>query len=145
MITRQIVLPVFAAEADSGDALVAELRSFIPDGIISAVLFGSYARGDMGPHSDIDVVIVAADQVAVDAALESIDAAAVEMRAAFGASVSLLGYTLAKVKELEPGTFIDGVLKDWIVLKGAAPYEWGDLVEGVQDGRRGAAASPRRL
>jgi predicted nucleotidyltransferase len=133
MITRQIVLPVFAAEADSGDALVAELKSFIPDGIISAVLFGSYARGDMGPHSDIDVVVVAADQAAVDAALESIDGAAGEMRAAFGASVSALGYTLAKVKELEPGTFIDGVLKDGIVLRGAAPYEWGDLVEDTSD------------
>jgi predicted nucleotidyltransferase len=141
LVTRDVVLPTFRAEARSGDTLLAELRTFIPDGFVSAVLFGSYARGDMRPGSDIDVLVVGADRAALDAFLDALSARAAEARAVFGATVSVLGYTLEQVNALRgSGSFIDGVVEDGIVIYGAAPYEWGDLVEGAQDGGRGGGA-----
>lgn len=138
LITRALVLSAFEAEAGSGDVLIAELRRSIPEGFVSAVLFGSYARGDMRPGSDVDVLLVGTDRSALDEALDALDAAAAEMRAVFGATVSVMGYTLEQVNTLRgSGTFIDGVAKDGIVIYGAAPYEWGDLVESTADGGGG--------
>jgi predicted nucleotidyltransferase len=138
LVTRALVLPAFEAEAGSGDLLIAELRRFMPEGFISAVLFGSYARGDMRPGSDVDVLLVGTDRIALDSALDSLDAIAAEMRAVFGATVSVMGYTLEQVNALRgSGSFIDGVVEDGIVIYGAATYEWGDLVEGTADGGGG--------
>jgi predicted nucleotidyltransferase len=131
-------MPTFRAEADSEDALLAELRVVLPSGFISAVLFGSYARGDARPGSDVDVMLVGSEQRALDAALDALSARASEVRAVFGATVSVLGYTLEQVNGLRgSGSFIDGVIEDGIVIYGAAPYEWGDLVENAQDGGGG--------
>jgi predicted nucleotidyltransferase len=138
VITRDLVLPAFGAEADSSDALLAELRSFIPGGFLSAVLFGSYARGDTRPESDVDVLLVGSDRRALDVALDALSARAAEARAVFGATLSVVGYTLGEVNALRGnGSFVDGVLEDGIAIYGAAPYEWGDLVEGTKDGGRG--------
>jgi len=146
LITRTLVIPAFESEAASGDRLLGELRSLIPTGFVSAVLFGSYARGDMRPGSDVDVLLVGTDRSALDSALNSLDAAAAEMRAVLGATVSVMGYTLEQVDALRgSGTFIDGVVEDGIVIYGAAPYEWGDLVEGTADsggGGRGVTSVP---
>ena len=138
LITRTLVIPAFESEAASGDRLLGELRSLITTGFVSAVLFGSYARGYMRPGSDVDVLLVGTDRSALDSALNSLDAAAAEMRAVLGATVSVMGYTLEQVDALRvSGTFIDGVVEDGIVIYGAAPYEWGDFVEGTADGGGG--------
>jgi predicted nucleotidyltransferase len=138
LITRDLVVPAFEAEGRSGDALLAELRAFIPAGFTSAVLFGSYARGDMRPGSDLDVLLVGSERSALDTALDALSARAAEARAVFGATLSVLSHTIGEVNALRgSGSFIDGVMEDGIVIYGAAPYEWGDLVEGAQDGGRG--------
>jgi predicted nucleotidyltransferase len=138
LITVGLVMPAFESESDSGEALVDELRAMLPAGFVSAILFGSYARGDMRPRSDVDVLLVGPDRGALDSALDRLSANAAAMRATFGATVSVMGYTLEQVNALRgSGSFIDGVIEDGIVIYGAAPYEWGDLVEGGQDCGRG--------
>jgi predicted nucleotidyltransferase len=138
LITRELVLPTFEAEAGSVDALLTGLRAFIPSGFVSAVLFGSYARGDMRPGSDIDVLLVGADRAALDAALDALSARAAEARAVFGTTLSVVGHTMVEVNALRgSGSFIDGVMEDGIVIYGAAPYEWGDFREDAKDSRGG--------
>lgn len=76
-----------------------------------------------------------ASPAALDAALDALSARAAEAHAVFGATLSVVGYTLGEVNALRgSGSFIDGVLEDGIVIDGVAPYEWGDLVEGGPDG-----------
>jgi predicted nucleotidyltransferase len=137
LITRDVVLPVFEAEGKSNETLLAALRSFVPENVYSAVLFGSYARGDMRPGSDIDVLLVGVDQAAADAAVESMDAANSAMMATFGAPVSAMGYTLERVRALRgAGSFIDDVFRDGVVLRGAQLWEW-EMSDGSSENQGG--------
>jgi hypothetical protein len=134
VITREVVLSLFAAEDGSGVALVDALRGFMPGEIEAAVLFGSYARGEMRPDSDIDVLVVARDRGALDAALDAIDSRAGEMNATTGATVSVLGHTLEQVRALRgSGTFVDDVFTDGVPICGTPPSLWGDLDGTDQD------------
>jgi len=130
LITRDVVLPAFAAEAASGEATLGALRRFVPSDVLSAVIFGSYARGDWRPDSDLDVLIVCEDSASLAEALDEMDAAAEEMHAVFGTTVSVLGHTLAEVNALRgSGTFIDAAIAEGVVIRGTAPVEWGSLHE----------------
>ena len=64
--------------------------------IQSVVLFGSVARGDDTPDSDLDLLLIVADADARERLLERFDDAAPHFRAAFGCRVRPLAYTLAE-------------------------------------------------
>lgn len=121
-----VVLPALAAEVSAPDAVVAELKAAAPEGIVSLVLFGSYARGDQVPLSDVDLLVVAESASAVASALEHLDARLAELRARIGARVSVLGYTLDAAVHLvqQRDNLMDGVVRDGIVLAGVSPHDW---------------------
>ena len=53
--------PLLQAERDVPEDLVDDLAGAFQDEAVSVVLFGSYARGDQTPGSDVDVALVADD------------------------------------------------------------------------------------
>ena len=56
----RILRPAFEAEHALGEGLLTELRDGLDDPRIArAILFGSFARGDEVPTSDVDVLVVA--------------------------------------------------------------------------------------
>lgn len=59
---RDGLRPLFAMEASLEDRLVGYVREAVPDAI-SIVMFGSVARGDDAPTSDVDVLVVVPDGV----------------------------------------------------------------------------------
>lgn len=135
VITREIVLPVFEAEERLFDSALQALRECLPDGLFSALLFGSRARGDAQPASDFDVLVVERDSPSLEAALRAIDSHTGEMRARLGASVSVLGRTVDEALDLiERGdNFIEGVVRDGIVLAGVGVEGWRDGAKGVSN------------
>lgn len=133
LFVREMVLPVFAFEAEAAEAVIGELRASIPADVFSAVLFGSRARGVNAVDSDFDVVVVERDRVAVDRTLKELDKATTDLRAALGASVSVLGYTLSEALDLvrRGDNFMGGVVRDGITLVGVSPQAWGKSDEGA--------------
>ena len=53
---------LFPREQKAIDAFVTRLRERYPDRISEIILFGSKARGDSGPESDIDILVVASTE-----------------------------------------------------------------------------------
>lgn len=51
---------LFAAERDMVKAITRELRLLLEGVVVTAGLFGSFARGEAGPGSDIDLLVIAA-------------------------------------------------------------------------------------
>jgi predicted nucleotidyltransferase len=135
VVVRSLVLPALAAEADLVDAAIRELRTFVPDTVYSAVLFGSRARGDHVRGSDYDVIIVEPDEATRDQTLGLVNRSSTELRARLGASVSVLAYSIQEVRDLaERGdNFMDGVVRDGVLLAGVSPRAWGCQDEGTQD------------
>jgi predicted nucleotidyltransferase len=56
---------LFPREQEAIDAFVIRLRQRYPDRISEILLFGSKARGDSGPESDIDILVVPSTGVSV--------------------------------------------------------------------------------
>jgi len=124
--------PLFRAERDLPEDLVDELAASFQNLAVSIVLFGSYARGDQTPASDVDVVLVAEND-ATKAALESAAAdRAIEFREKFGASLSYLAYTHEEAAALlhTSPELAESIRRDGVVVSGLSPWEWPDDAEG---------------
>lgn len=133
LIARDLVLPAFAAEEGLPESAVRQLRGALPAFVYSAVLFGSRARGDSDADSDFDVLVVERDRAALDAVLQQMDAQSADLRAALGARVSVLGYTVDEARGLvERGdNFMIGVVREGVLLLGVGPRGWGSEGEGA--------------
>ncbi len=127
LAVRRMVLPVFEAEAAASRAALDELAAAFPATVYSAVLFGSRARGENALGSDYDVVVVEPDRATLERTLAAVDLVTTELRAALGAPVSVLGYTIDEALALaERGdNFMSGVLREGITLVGLPAQAWG--------------------
>lgn len=126
---QSFVDPIFAAEESLPDALEAELRALFAERTLSVVLFGSYARGDQTPDSDVDVVAVAHDAQSKAQIDYDLPAAASTFRRRWGASLSVLTYDAAEASAMEvraPELYAS-LLEDGVRVSGLLVAEWGSL------------------
>ncbi len=128
LAVRQMVLPVFEAEAAAAEAAIDALVAALPSTVYSAVLFGSRARGENALNSDYDVVVVEPDRSTLERTLGAVDPATTDLRATLGAPVSVLGYTIDQALELvaRGDNFMSGVVREGITLVGMPPEAWGE-------------------
>ena len=123
--------PLFQAESDVPEHLVDDLAWAFQDEAISVVLFGSYARGDQTPVSDVDVALVADGPDKKSALDSAIAAYASEFRSRFGASLSALTYTCQEAEALweTSSELAESLHREGIVISGLSPWEWCDHAE----------------
>lgn len=125
----KMVEPVFAAEDSIPEGLVESLRAALADRSLSVVLFGSWARGEQGPDSDVDVVVVAWRDADVPELEAHIDDLASVTRKTYGTRLSVLVYSPAEAQglaERAPALYSE-IERDGIVLSGLSAWEWGSL------------------
>jgi hypothetical protein len=126
---KSLVDPVFLAEQTAPDVLLEAIRSEFEDRTVSVVLFGSYARGDQTPDSDIDVIAVA-HNAGVKREIEgSMVASQTAFRRAFGATLSAIVYDpseAAALPERAPDLH-QSVVRDGVRVCGLDVTEWGAL------------------
>jgi predicted nucleotidyltransferase len=138
LLARDIVLPALSAEAAQPERILDTLRGALPEGVYSAVLYGSYSRGDQTPDSDLDILIVEASTDLVGSRSDALDTLAQDLGRALGTRVAVLSYSVSEALELveRGGTMMDGVIADGIVLAGVPPAEWerGDDSEANRSG-----------
>jgi predicted nucleotidyltransferase len=58
-VVEQILTPLYEKEKTSLDALVKDVIKTVSDRAVSIILFGSIARGEEEPSSDIDILVIA--------------------------------------------------------------------------------------
>lgn len=123
---RTMIDPVFSAEAQVPDALLEWLRSRYEAGSQSVVLFGSYARGDQTPDSDVDVIVVAENETTKQSIEERIISDSEAFRREFGATLSTIVYSPQEASQLRkrgPGLY-DSLLSDGVRVAGTSVHEW---------------------
>ncbi len=57
-LAHEVLLPAFLKERNWQKTLGTEVQDLIGAGVASIILYGSWARGQAGPRSDIDLLIV---------------------------------------------------------------------------------------
>ena len=132
LAVRQMVLPVFQAEAAAAHSAIEALVAGLPTTVYAAVLFGSRARGENALNSDYDVVVVEPNRSTLERTLAAVDLVTTDLRATLGAPVSVLGYTIDQALELvaRADNFMSGVVREGITLMGTPPEAWGKPDEG---------------
>lgn len=127
-----IVDPIFRAEEEVVERLPDELRTVFQHVAESVVLFGSYARGDQDPQSDIDVLLVAANPSSKPILERVADDHAAEFRSRYGASLSPIIYDAGEAAALRKRSpaLADSLERDGVVVHGSSPWEWGADAEG---------------
>lgn len=128
------VSAVFDAEADQFRALRERLRAWGQErgrrrAVRAVLLFGSAARGDDGPTSDLDVLVVTADEGARRRIEEAFAVLADELRATFGVEARPLVMSRAGLRarwrrRLPP---VSDIVRDGVPILGPTPRE---LVRG---------------
>jgi hypothetical protein len=126
-----LIDPLFHAEYGLPEDLVDDLAWAFQDLAVSVVLFGSYARGDQLPSSDVDVALVAQDREARTSLEAAAADYAVEFRTRFGASLSALAYTREEASALMQTSpeLAESIRRDGVVVSGLSPWEWSNDVD----------------
>jgi predicted nucleotidyltransferase len=94
-LVRDGLLPLFRAERQRAEEIFAELRRILLDEagaadgcVLTAYLFGSAARGDDVPGSDLDVLVITPDARDAEAVHDILSARAPALRTYFGVVLS---------------------------------------------------------
>ena len=101
---------------------IADLRSLIKNAfsgnkaIVKIVLFGSIARGEEKPDSDIDLLIITKDNISKEKALATIDRLNGLFVACFGNSISAIIYSKKERTARQKLNLISRINKEGIVI-----------------------------
>jgi predicted nucleotidyltransferase len=110
------VLALFDAERDRTARMFDRLASIVDraGGVVAAAVFGSAARGEATPQSDLDLIVVAAEEEEVRDIGDALEEALPAFEAEFGERVSPVLVTLERFRRQhrDADPFIQDVLRD---------------------------------
>jgi predicted nucleotidyltransferase len=84
---------------------------------VSLILFGSYVRGQLGPNSDLDILVVAEDT------LESCRKESVRIRKALRGILMPMDILVVRSGELEDLALVPGLIYSTILREGKVVHE----------------------
>lgn len=121
--------PVFLAERDLPEMLTDALRTAFEDTSDSAVLFGSHARGEQTPDSDVDVVVVTGSTAAKRELQDRLPAISETFSLTFGAPLSVIVYDRGEARDLaeRAPALYESLWRDGVRVFGADVEAWRDL------------------
>ena len=116
----QLLQPAFSEERARWDALQQALKTLLARqaGVLAAWLYGSVARGEDEPGSDVDVALLVEQRAAADRVRTELH----ELELRYGVHFSVVDLTRRDLQEAEP-TWWANVCKDGRTLKGAPAAE----------------------
>jgi predicted nucleotidyltransferase len=118
LLVSRIIIPAFEIEKRLVQDLANRFFEEMGKDLVSIILFGSAARGEEAPGSDIDLILVVKDGSYLDEVDEKVSEISLEAAAAFGGPVSpiLLTETEYANKKRSRNAFWRTVLEEGIEL-----------------------------
>jgi len=118
---REVLVPLFEAEARVGAALREEILQAISGQAVSAVLFGSRARGESRAGSDVDLLIVLAPGADAGAVRQAV----LEVGLRYGLSIEAICVNVQDLQEWarQASELWEGIQRDGLVIAGADMHE----------------------
>jgi len=107
---------LFKREEESKDNLMKEIRKIIPD-VISCVIFGSVARNEERPDSDIDLLIVSANPKSLKEPLAALESRLMKKFALHTAPIIL---TPRQLKKKLNSPYVKSARKEGLLVSGSS-------------------------
>lgn len=118
----RLLAQAFEAEHGLRKAMIGEIVNAVRDERVArAVLFGSFARGDERPESDVDVLVLARRAADVDDVRRSLDGLAIRLARTYGARLSAIVHAEAELPRLRRTRLLANIRKEGRALKGEMP------------------------
>jgi len=118
--TKQYILPLFNADSMLRDTIVADMREVFGPYAKTVLLFGSYARGDFTPESDVDLLLIAVDDERKKL-LETLSSDYyLHYSQNYGISLNPLVYTHEEARHLaaDSPSFYQSIIADGLLVSG---------------------------
>ncbi|MCL2654424.1 MAG: nucleotidyltransferase domain-containing protein [Coriobacteriia bacterium] len=97
---EQVIAPLFWLERGLRDEIIKDVKQALAYLTESVVLFGSFARGDQTPQSDVDILIVVGDTCQKNALEDMLLDYSAQFYRRFGHSLGALVYDLVEARHL---------------------------------------------
>jgi predicted nucleotidyltransferase len=117
-----MLAPLFEAEHALPGKLRTSLEGAMKDPRIAhAILFGSFARGDEGPRSDLDLLVIVSRKHDVDEVRANLEGLAVHLDDAFGLRLSPIVHAERGLPALRKTALFAQIKEEGLALKGEIP------------------------
>lgn len=134
VLVRKLLAPLFRGEGGLVRAYVEDFRKRVREPLLSLILFGSVAKAEERPSSDVDLLAIVPERKAVRKVQEACDRAAAELAARYGNPPQVIVLDLEgfrrRARSRDP--FISEVLRSGKVLEGKP---LGEVLGNVSEAR----------
>jgi predicted nucleotidyltransferase len=107
------------------DRFGTALEPILKGRVVAAILFGSVARQEEEPGSDVDLCCVVDDEKGKVAVQEALDANARHLFRTFGANISPILFTKRELLRKRGTSLVKAILAEGISIVGEIPREAG--------------------
>jgi predicted nucleotidyltransferase len=120
-ITQEALLPLFTVEEKFPETVRLRLATCLQRRVLSAVIFGSAARREESPQSDLDVCCIVRTNGDADTLREALESDAPLLATQSGATLAPVFFTLSEFRSKSRSPFVKEILRDGILIAGKKP------------------------
>ena len=115
------VIPVLEAESQMLERLQATLRQLLSRKLVACIIFGSVARREENPESDVDLCCIVRSERERTRVQDALDANAAQLFLRFGAKIAPIFFTEVEFLGNGRTPLVKEILADGIVVAGKLP------------------------
>lgn len=115
------ILPLLQSERRMIEHLETELRRLLKGRVIAAILFGSVARQEEGPRSDVDICLVTGDKSSRVIVQDMLHEHAPRFFRTIGAKLSPIFFTESEFRRKRETSLVKTIVSDGICIVGKIP------------------------
>ena len=120
-LVKDLLMPLYQAESLFPHAITKEIGSILKKNVISAVIFGSVARREEKPQSDLDLCCIVksvSDKILVR---ELLNKKSKSMSAKYGIKIAPVFFTASEFKKKKHAQLIKEIITQGILIVGKNP------------------------
>jgi predicted nucleotidyltransferase len=122
-IVEHGIIPLLQLEIDLPERVDRELRHILQRRVVSTTLFGSTARGDEKPGSDLDLCCIVQDEPKEDAVRTALEKSATHLRETYGVGIAPIFFTVAEARRKRSSGLLRKIMSEGRVITGKAIRE----------------------
>ena len=115
------ILPCYESERAFRVQVFAALQRIVKKSVMSAIVFGSVARREEEPWSDLDLCCIVRYEKEKVAIREKVGSASAKLNSQYGIKLAPIYFTIAEFRSKSKTALIKDILAEGIVLSGASP------------------------
>jgi predicted nucleotidyltransferase len=117
-LVKEALIPFYEAERRLPHEIVAVLSKALERRVVSSVIFGSVARKEETPESDLDLCCIVRSEEDKDPARDALQSAASTLHETFGVRIAPLHMTVDEIRKKSHSGFVKELLTDGRLVTG---------------------------